>query len=281
MQRIVNASRSLQILGELSSVYIPISNTPTKLPSYLAMQASSPWQVSALQAIALESMTLSSRLRSSTGGRGTLQDLEDTINSTGKRRIAKFEMSVADPDVLSEKPPNEVAPAEKVGATISRQDSEGDEQLCSFDIDTFTRDYRISDRRGEKEHIFGRAEVVRGDWDLSNNGEERDPHDRFDYGPSLQRYDATFSQLPPLLNSRVTHTCGVAHMALTTKVVRYHMRATDYNTSRRMNTNCSQVYLAVTFPATRQLPKINVRRGIWWSDKSCCPCRTHHEYGCR
>jgi hypothetical protein len=112
MQRIVNASRSLQILGELSSVYIPISNTPTKLPSYLAMQASSPWQVSALQAIALESMTLSSRLRSSTGGRGTLQDLEDTINSTGKRRIAKFEMSVADPDVLSEKPPNEVAPAE-------------------------------------------------------------------------------------------------------------------------------------------------------------------------
>src|SRR4051794_23077848 len=108
MQQIVNSSQSLQFLGDQSSVYIPMSNIPAKLPSYLSIDTSSPWHIGALQAIGIESMTISSRLRTSAGGRGTLQDLEDTINSTGKRRIAKFGMSVADPNVLSENASREI-----------------------------------------------------------------------------------------------------------------------------------------------------------------------------
>jgi hypothetical protein len=191
LQQMVNSSRSLDALGEQSSVYIPISNTPAKLPSYLTIDATSLWHVGALQAIGLETMTLSSRLRTSVGGRGTLQDLEDTINSTGKRRIAKFEMSIADPDLLSDNASNNIAQAEKSGSMTPRHASEGDDQLSSFDIDAFTRDYRIASKSGKKEHVFGRAEVSRGEWSLSEDSAGRDPHDRFNREPALQRYVVT------------------------------------------------------------------------------------------
>jgi hypothetical protein len=195
MQQIANSARSLQILGEQSSVYVPMSNSPAKLPSYLSLDSTSPWHIAALQVVGIESMTMSSRLRKPLNGRGTLQDLEDTINSTGKRRIAKFEMSVADPDVLLDKAFDEAQHAEKVGSTTSRQDSEGDDHLNSFDIDTFTRDYRVASRRGKKEHVFGRAEASRGEWALSDDS-EHDPHDKFNHGPAVQRYVAHSFPIP-------------------------------------------------------------------------------------
>jgi hypothetical protein len=152
-----------------------------------------------MQSIAMESMTIPSRLRSS---RGTLQDLEETVNSTGKRRIAKLEMSVADPDVLSEKSSDRNDGAEKVSSSISRHDSEeNDEHMTNFDMEFFTKDYRVANaRRHKKEHIFGRAEISRGEWNLSEDGGQiRDPHDRFNKGPALQRFHA--SLLFPLLDS--------------------------------------------------------------------------------
>jgi hypothetical protein len=131
---------------------------------------------------------MSSRLRAAIGGKGTLQDLEATFNSTGKRRVAKLELSVADPDVVSEKASAQIAQAEKTGSIKSRQASDGDEQLANFDIDTFTKDYRIgASRPTKRSHVFGRAEAARGDWNLT---EDRDPHDRFGDGPALQRYVA-------------------------------------------------------------------------------------------
>lgn len=132
-------------------------------------------------------MTVSSRLRTTLGGRGTLQDLENTINGTGKRRIAKLEMSIADPDVLSNKALDAAESAAQVGSITSRQKSEGDDQLANFDIDVFSRGYPAATSRAKKEHVFGRAEASRGDWTLSENS-ERDPHDRWDSGPAVQRY---------------------------------------------------------------------------------------------
>ncbi|KAF2641797.1 tubulin nucleotide-binding domain-like protein [Massarina eburnea CBS 473.64] len=189
LQQIENSSRSLQVLGEQSSVYIPMSNKPTNIPSYLSIDQNSPWHIGALQSIAVESMSISSRLRSSNGRRGTLQDLEEAFNSTGKRRIAKLAMSIADPDVLSEKASEKIAQAEKVGSIGSHRTSDaGEEALSTFDLDVFTKDYRIGTAKaGRKEHVFGRAEMARGDWNLANG---QDPHDRLSEGPTVQRYVA-------------------------------------------------------------------------------------------
>lgn len=131
---------------------------------------------------------MSSRLRASDGRHGTLQDIEDTINSTGKRRIAKFEMSIADPDVLSEKTTAGIAKVKEVASVNSRDTSESEIQLYNFDIDTFSKDYRLaSSKASKKEHVFARAEACRGAWSLSNEA-GRDPRDRFGDGPGVQRY---------------------------------------------------------------------------------------------
>ncbi|KAL5115679.1 mtDNA inheritance, partitioning of the mitochondrial organelle [Pleosporales sp. CAS-2024a] len=200
LQQMVNASQSLQVLGEQSSVYIPMSNRPIQWPWYLSLDTSSAWHIGALQVVGMETMTISSRLRGCVGGRGTLQQVEDTINIGGKRRIAKFEMSIADPGELSENSTKESGLAEKAGSMTSRQTSEGDEEVSQFDIDVFTRDYRVASRsRKKKEHVFGRAQVSRGDWNLAGDSEAHNPHNRFHHGPLLQNFHAPL--LFPLLDS--------------------------------------------------------------------------------
>ncbi|KAF2728617.1 protein DML1 [Polyplosphaeria fusca] len=189
LQQLVNASRSLHVLAEHSSIYVPVSNNPAKTPSYLQLDSNSPWHIGAMQALALESITIPSRLRSSDERRGTLQDLEETINSTGKRRIAKLEMSIADPDVLDEKSERQIAQAEKSGSMGSGLDDKDGEQLFRFDIDVFSRDYRgVQSKPFKKEHIFSRVESTRGDWNLAEHGRGLEPHDRYSEGPTVQRY---------------------------------------------------------------------------------------------
>ncbi|KAF1995724.1 tubulin nucleotide-binding domain-like protein [Amniculicola lignicola CBS 123094] len=198
LQQVVNSSRSLEVLAEHSSVYIPMSNKPFRLPSYLTMDSTSLWHVAALQSIAVDTITMPSRLRLSDARQGTLQDMEETFNGTGRRRIAKVGMSIADPEVLEEKYSNEVAQAEKSGSMTSRQTSEED-QLSSFDIDAFTKDFRMATSRAKKEHVFGRVEAYRGEWNLAEESAGRDPRDRFNEGPALQRL--TVPLLFPLLDS--------------------------------------------------------------------------------
>ncbi|KAJ4325232.1 mtDNA inheritance, partitioning of the mitochondrial organelle [Neodidymelliopsis sp. IMI 364377] len=222
LQQIVNSSRSLQPLAEQSSVYVPVSNRPAKVASYLSYDPTSPWHVSALQAIGIESMTMSSRLRTSNGRHGTLQDIEDTVNSTGKRRIAKFEMSVADPDILAKKSSEAIAKAEKAGSAASRHESDSEAQLSSFDVDVFSKDYRLASRKADKkEHIFARAEACRGAWNLSDDA-VRDPRDKFGDGPGVQRYIApllfpVLDSFPSIFDMRTGHSEKLAvHTGLTT-----------------------------------------------------------------
>lgn len=138
-------------------------------------------------------MTLSSRLRSSEAGQTTLQVLEETINPTGSRRIAKLEMSVADPDVISGKASSQSNVAEKVGATVSRRQSENmDDNLTEFDIDLFSKNYGISSvNQKKRDHVFGRIEASRGEWSLPTT-EGMEPHNRFNQGPVVQRYAVMF-----------------------------------------------------------------------------------------
>ncbi|KAH6644632.1 protein DML1 [Boeremia exigua] len=222
LQQIVNSSRSLQPLAEQSSVYIPLSNRPAKLPKYLSFDATSPWHVSALQAVGMESMTISSRLKDSNGRHGTLQDVEDTINSTGRRRIAKFGMSIADPNVLSENAKDALGAAGKDKSALLEHQSRSDNQMSSFDIDAFSKDYKLAFiKERKREHIFARAEAYRGAWQMSDDS-GRSPRDRFGDGPAVERY--TTPLLFPLLDSYPSifdvgsgHTENLAvHAGLTT-----------------------------------------------------------------
>jgi len=189
-----NSALSLNIFGEQATVYIPMSTTPFRSPACLSMDIRSRWHTGALQAIGMETMTLPSRLRKSESGGGSLQTMEEIINSTGKRRIAKFELSVSDPNELSKARAAENAQFQHSHTSnTTRKDIFADDEvrLTRFDMDLFSRDYKIrTSKDHKKEHVFGRTEAARGEWEVAQ-GADRDPHDRFGDGPALQRYVTT------------------------------------------------------------------------------------------
>ncbi|KAF2744682.1 protein DML1, partial [Sporormia fimetaria CBS 119925] len=200
LQQMANSARSLNVLAEQSSVYVPMSNRPLTAPRYLQMDWTSPWHVGALHSAAFETMTMPSRLRSSEAGHGTLTVLEDAINSTGKRRVAKLAFSTADPDALAERSERQEDKGVN-GASSKTQNGDADDSgVAEFDMDLFSREYRVPGKRQKEktEHVFGRVETLRGNWGTPE-GKSRDPHDWFGSGPALQRF--TTSQLFPVLSS--------------------------------------------------------------------------------
>ena len=92
--RASNEARSLYALSENASVYIPMSHLPRKTPSYLSMDPHSSWCTTALQLIAYDTLTLPTRLRSSsTQQTSTLEDLSITITPEPNQPIAELEMN--------------------------------------------------------------------------------------------------------------------------------------------------------------------------------------------
>lgn len=198
MQQLVNSARTLHVMGEQASVYVPMAQRPVNGPGYLRMDGSSPWHVAALQCVASESLTIPSRLRASQPGRASLQQLEETMNQTGKRRIAKLELSISDPNALDDElgnGPNNTAPR----TLDSDEQNVHSGQITAFDIDIFTHDYRLSRIERKKDHVFGRVETKRGAR-YRTEAMEVDPRSRFDDGPTVQRYVTTFLA-PRLQNS--------------------------------------------------------------------------------
>lgn len=103
-------------------------------------------------------------------------------------------MSIADPDILSEKTADALAKAEKAGSTSSRSKRNSDTQMEDFDIDAFSKDYKLTSTKGTKrEHIFARAEMHRGAWQSNDAG--RRPRDRFGDGPVVERQVQTTDSL--------------------------------------------------------------------------------------
>ena len=81
-------------------MYIPMSIPSTQLPQYVHLDRCSQWHTSALLSIALESITLPTRLRHDVAKRGFINDLEAALNVNGNQRIAQLQCSVLNPGNL-------------------------------------------------------------------------------------------------------------------------------------------------------------------------------------
>ena len=101
MLRTVNASRMINEMSTHASMYIPISIPSTQLPQYVHLDRCSQWHTSALLSVALESITLPTRLRHDATKRGFFNDLEAALNVNGNQRIAQLQCSVLNPDNLT------------------------------------------------------------------------------------------------------------------------------------------------------------------------------------
>ena len=101
MLQLSNAAQSLYSVVPSASMYVPLSNAPARLPSYLSMDASSPWHTSALQAALIETTTLPARLKDDEIGHASFDELEATLSGDGKRPILEAALSASDPTKLS------------------------------------------------------------------------------------------------------------------------------------------------------------------------------------
>jgi hypothetical protein len=140
------------------------------------MEASSMWHTAALQAFAVESVTLPSRLKTTVNrSRTTLDDIEGVFTGEAKRNVLQLDFSVKDPD-------DEIEPQVN-GAGSSGHDSrmanghfDSDDDLNEpqvLDIGLFRVSPPTTGRRN-RIHTFARMDLFRGDWPLERDVAERE-----------------------------------------------------------------------------------------------------------
>jgi len=145
-----------------------------------------------MQATALETMTLPSRLKAVNGQRRTLDEMEAALSNDGNRRIAKLGYSVADPEDLDDKMVNQ-APQPRDPRTngFSQSDEEDRRDLEELDIDLTAGSGTVANNRvtRRREHIFARAQSLRGAWNAPEGVEEATLRNqsRFGDSPVVQR----------------------------------------------------------------------------------------------
>lgn len=185
--RTLNAARSIYEISPHTSLYIPLTIPPSRLPPYVQLARSSQWQTSALLSTAFESITLPSRLRPGGGQRGRLDDLEAGLNVNGSQRIANIQMSVIDPSGPEHDRPaglkaqdGRMRGSNTDGPLREDQILAGDAQL---DMDFFSGEspamnantFRAQPKK--KHRVFGQVDSVRGHARRGSGGEEDEEED--------------------------------------------------------------------------------------------------------
>lgn len=145
-----------------------------------------------MQAIALETLTLPSRLRPTQSARATLDTLEATLDNGGKRRMASLDFGAEDPAVLD-------GSLNGHGGKDSRMNGHADEHMedeeshaTQVDIDMMPSVPNFDGVREQhsKNSVFGQIQSLRGKWKSTIEIEEVNmaARDRFVTGPRITRY---------------------------------------------------------------------------------------------
>lgn len=85
--RKANAAKSLAGIGDVVNAYTRLSTRPGRLPGYVLLDDGSEWEVTALLAAGVESVTLPTRLRAGAVRGATMPQLEDTLNTNQEQRV--------------------------------------------------------------------------------------------------------------------------------------------------------------------------------------------------
>jgi hypothetical protein len=168
------------------------------LPSYVTIDQQSQWHVSGLLCIAMESMTLPSRLkaRDVTVPRETLDQIASALNVNGNQNIAKLRMSADQKSVAvlnghgHDRPGRLEVRAHSRDMRIPSRErstdapqSTAEDDVATFDMDFFPTEAteQIRGRQNiKKAHVFGQAESYRNDADQESDkaNEEDEGHER-------------------------------------------------------------------------------------------------------
>ncbi|MCJ1251508.1 mtDNA inheritance, partitioning of the mitochondrial organelle [Trapelia coarctata] len=190
--RTTNSARALHDISAHSSLYIPLSNIPQRLPNYVVVDRKSEWHTSALLATAIESMTLPCRLRGDDRTHPTFDSFEAALNVNGNQRIARLQASVLDPQVLEDRLKKEakLGGHDRRAPTATRshmlldeedhREPRGDGQDPDIDLlpgETRPLPYQ-SMKSPKPAHVFGRVDSVRGPF-KEGDSQERNEDEGF------------------------------------------------------------------------------------------------------
>jgi hypothetical protein len=150
---------------------------PSGLPPYLHVDRRSLWHVSGLLSTALETMTLPSRLKARNGIRESLDEIASAINVNGNQNMAKLQLSIGQKQIPVQTNGDHRSGRldvrdQSVDVRIPSQNGRAiavkpvDDAEFTLDMDFFPSEEPSSGRGRpvtKKPHIFGQAEVIRGD----------------------------------------------------------------------------------------------------------------------
>ncbi len=135
------------------SAYIRLSSPPTTVPGYLRMDLSSEWSKSSLLCTAVETVTLPTRLRESSGRQGSLTELESALNKTGSRTVFELQCSVVTREGSVTRTSKETSFPDERRRTLSPTRS------TPFDLDYSPRASQTT--LGRTPHVFSQVEIRR------------------------------------------------------------------------------------------------------------------------
>ena len=176
--RTINAARTINEMARNASLYVPLSVPAIQLPQYVHLNRDSQWHVSALLSMALESMTLPSRLRPDNQRRGLLGDIEAALNVNGNQRIAQLQCTVLEPETELPKSVNgyashdDRAPSDTVHAMTEEDHVEIISPHLDMDLSTGNPgSSSYASQHDTSDHTFGAVENMRGKLQEAKNQE--------------------------------------------------------------------------------------------------------------
>lgn len=191
--QVANVAQSVYQISSQASMYVPLTTLPATLPPYVTMDGSSKWHTSALQLLALESVTLPTRLRSNQQGRSSFDDFETVLSNDGNRRIAQVNMSIKDPAELEDSVNGHGAQHDsRINGFTNGNYGQDEPESKDLDIDMQPKTANLTGERGtstRRNHVFSQLQSLRGSWKSSLEMEDTNlaARDRFSHGPRIQR----------------------------------------------------------------------------------------------
>jgi hypothetical protein len=139
---------------------------PARTPSYLSLDYKSKWHTSALQAAALETISLPSRLRSTTQNRSLLADTEQLFTATSAhRKILQAELSIRNEALQTNGVVNGITnnAGQNRDSDLVMEDTDpnASETNASLDISLFPN--HSQGTPATRKHLFSRLNIHRGD----------------------------------------------------------------------------------------------------------------------
>lgn len=243
--RLANTARSLHYTSPNSTLYIPVSTSPTvaTLPDYISLRTHHPWHTSALQCTALESLLLPTRLKASSGiSTITLDHLALSVTEGEDRHIARLSFEVGGTKRKVELT-NGHGHAHGEGDARAPPPSSNDsplqrtqKQICDLFPDVPGPNAQRANANNRDDHVLTNVRTRRGmeDGDDDEQGyqAENDTPAHHFHSPLRMPLPTSFPRIYSLMNGAHAENCGVGTSLRATSSIGEWVRALERVSTR-------------------------------------------------